>query len=108
MIFMDKYKGQKITLMSSGKIVEINECGYFKPKMTPANSIQAGGVGYIITGIKSLEDARVGDTITSADEKAKEPLPGYKEAKPMVFCGLYPVDTEEFKLLGDALEKLKQ
>ncbi len=100
-------KGQKIILMSSEKTVEVNECGYFKPKMTPANCIQAGGVGYIITGIKSLEDARVGDTITTADNKAKKPLPGYKEAKPMVFCGLYPVDTEEFKLLGDALEKLK-
>ena len=100
-------KGQKIMLMSSQKVVEINECGYFKPKMTPSTSIKAGGVGYIITGIKSLEDARVGDTITTLDEKAKDPLPGYKEAKPMVFCGLYPVDTEEFKLLGDALEKLK-
>jgi len=100
-------KGQKIILMSSDKLVEVNECGFFKPKMTPSNSIQAGGVGYIITGIKTLEDARVGDTITTPDNKAKSPLPGYKEAKPMVFCGLYPVDTEEFKLLGDALEKLK-
>jgi GTP-binding protein LepA len=100
-------KGQKIVLMSSGKIVEVNECGYFKPKMTPSDSIHAGGVGYIVTGIKSLEDARVGDTVTAADDRAKIALPGYKEAKPMVFCGLYSVDTEEFKLLGDALEKLK-
>ncbi|RAP30772.1 elongation factor 4 [Candidatus Marinamargulisbacteria bacterium SCGC AG-343-D04] len=100
-------KGQKIKLMATGKSVEVNECGYFKPKMTPSDSISEGGVGYVITGIKSLREARVGDTITSSDNPSEEALPGYKEAKPMVFCGLYPVDTEEFKLLGDALEKLQ-
>jgi GTP-binding protein LepA len=100
-------KGQKIRLMASQKKVDILECGFFKPKMTPSQSIKAGGVGYIITGIKSIKDARVGDTITGDDNPAKEPLAGYKIAKPMVFCGLYPVDTDEYKFLGEALEKLQ-
>ena len=100
-------KGQRICLMATGKQVQINECGTFKPTMTPATSLSEGSVGYIITGVKSLREARVGDTITDALDPAEEPLLGYKEAKPMVFCGFYPVDTEEFKLLGDALEKLQ-
>ena len=100
-------KGKKIKLMSTNKVVEVNECGFFTPKMTKSQKILTGSVGYIITGIKSLRDARVGDTITSADSPAKEPLSGYMEAKPMVFCGFYPVDNEAYKELGDALEKLK-
>ena len=100
-------KGKKIKLMSTNKVIEVNECGFFTPKMTKSQKILTGSVGYIITGIKSLRDARVGDTITSADSPAKEPLSGYMEAKPMVFCGFYPVDNEAYKELGDALEKLK-
>ena len=100
-------KGQKIKLMTTGKILEVNECGFFRPEMTPSPSLASGSVGYIITGVKSLKDARVGDTITSSEKPAKTALPGYQEAKPMVFCGLYPVDTDEYKLLGEALEKLQ-
>ena len=100
-------KGQKIRLMASKKKVDILECGYFKPNMTPAESIHRGGVGYIITGLKSIKDARVGDTITEEDNPIEEPLEGYQIAKPMVFCGLYPVDTDEYKMLGEALEKLQ-
>ena len=100
-------KGQKIRLMASKKKVDILECGYFKPNMTPAESIHRGGVGYIITGLKSIKDARVGDTITEEDNPIEEALEGYQVAKPMVFCGLYPVDTDEYKMLGEALEKLQ-
>jgi len=100
-------KGQKIRLMASKKKVDILECGYFKPKMTPSESINRGGVGYIITGLKSIKDARVGDTVTEDNNPIKEPLAGYEIAKPMVFCGLYPVDTDEYKVLGEALEKLQ-
>ena len=100
-------KGQKIRLMASKKKVDILECGYFKPKMTPSESINRGGVGYIITGLKSIKDARVGDTVTEDNNPIKEPLAGYQIAKPMVFCGLYPVDTDEYKVLGEALEKLQ-
>ena len=100
-------KGQKIRLMASKKKVDILECGYFKPKMTPSESINRGGVGYIITGLKSIKDARVGDTVTEDNNPIKEPLAGYQIAKPMVFCGLYPVDTDAFKYLGEALEKLQ-
>ena len=100
-------KGQKIRLMASKKKVDILECGYFKPKMTASESINRGGVGYIITGLKSIKDARVGDTVTEDNNPIKEPLAGYQIAKPMVFCGLYPVDTDEYKVLGEALEKLQ-
>ena len=100
-------KGQKIKLMATNKTAEINECGFFRPKMTSSTGIRTGSVGYIITGLKSLREARVGDTITTAEKPALEPLSGYKEAKPMVFCGIYPIETEFFKELGDALEKLQ-
>lgn len=100
-------KGQKILMMASNSTCDVNEIGYFKPAMTVSKSIKAGEVGYLITGIKTLAESRVGDTVTDAHRPAKEALPGYSEAKSMVFCGLYPVDTEYFKDLGDALEKLK-
>lgn len=100
-------KGQKIKMMASGNSFEVTELGFFTPKMTPEKSIKAGEVGYVICGIKTLEDSRVGDTITDSLKPAQDPLSGYEEAKPMVFSGLYPVDTEQFKDLGDALEKLK-
>ncbi len=100
-------KGQKIKMMATGLQFEISELGFFTPKMTPSDSIPEGSVGYVISGIKTLEDSRVGDTITDAKYSAKVPLEGYAEAKPMVFSGVYSVDTELFKELGDALEKLK-
>ncbi|RAP33526.1 elongation factor 4 [Candidatus Marinamargulisbacteria bacterium SCGC AG-410-N11] len=100
-------KGQKIKLMSTGKSYEVTDLGFFKPKMMSVNEIKQGEVGFLITGIKSLEEARVGDTVTDSKDPASEPLSGYKEAKPMVFCGLYPVNTEDYKALGDALDKLK-
>ena len=100
-------KGQKIKMMASGNSFEVSEFGFFTPKMTPENVIKSGEVGYVIGGIKTLEDSRVGDTVTDSLKPATEALSGYEEAKPMVFSGLYPVDTEQFKDLGDALEKLK-
>lgn len=100
-------KGQKIKMMATDKTFEVSELGFFSPKMTPHASIKSGEVGYIITGIKTLDESRVGDTITDARTPSQNPLPGYKEAKPMVFSGLYPIDTEQFKELGEALQKLK-
>ncbi len=101
------HKGQKIKMMSNDKTFEVLDLGFFRPGMTPAKSIEAGEVGYLTGNIKKVEDAKVGDTITDARQPAKEPLPGYKEAKPMVFCGFYPVDTTDYQILKDALDKLK-
>ncbi|MBT5954350.1 elongation factor 4 [bacterium] len=98
---------QKIKMMSSGNSFEILDLGYFSPQMTKAKTLKAGEVGYLVSNIKEIDEAKIGDTITDAKSSAKDPLPGYKEAKPMVFCGFYPVDTEEFVALQEALEKLK-
>lgn len=100
-------KGQRVMMMGNEKVFEILECGFFKGKMDPSNDISAGEVGYMISSIKKVQDARVGDTITDSRQPAPEPLPGYKESKPMVFCGFYPVDTNQFTDLQDALERLK-
>jgi GTP-binding protein LepA len=100
-------KGQKIYLMATDRTAEVLELGFFKPKMTPAKQINPGEVGYLITNIKDVGDARVGDTVTDAKQRASTPLPGYTEAKPMVYCGFYPVDTNQFTELKDALERLK-
>ncbi|MSR89085.1 MAG: elongation factor 4 [Candidatus Margulisbacteria bacterium] len=101
-------KGQRIKMMSNDRNFEILELGFFKPKMMPSpNGIQTGEVGYMIGNSKDIGDARVGDTITDYRDPAQEPLAGYTEAKPMVFCGFYPVDTNDFEGLKDALEKLK-
>ena len=100
-------KGQKIKMMATDRLHEISDLGFFKPQMTSSLSIKAGEVGYVITGVKNLENSRVGDTITDGGNPASDPLPDYKEAKPMVFCGFYSVDTDQFKELGDALDKLK-
>jgi len=99
--------GQKIKMMATDRHSEVTELGCFKPAMTPMQSLSAGDVGYVITGIKSLEDLRVGDTMTDYQQPAEQALDGYKQAKPMVFSGVYPVDTEQFKELGEALKKLK-
>ncbi|HEX2160235.1 MAG TPA: translation elongation factor 4 [Thermoleophilaceae bacterium] len=99
-------KGDAITAMQTGTQADIDEIGFFGPAMTPVDELQAGEVGYIITGIKDVSLLRVGDTLTPKARPAAEPLPGYREVKPMVFCGLFPVETDRFADLRDALEKL--
>ena len=98
--------GDEIMMMSSGKRFEVSRVGVFTPAMIDTDELRAGDVGYITAGIKGVTDSRVGDTITSAKNRAKEPLPGYREAQPMVFCGLYPVDNVDFEALKDALDRL--
>jgi len=105
-------KGEPLLAMASGARAEIDELGYFTPQMTPAERLAAGEVGYVITGIKEVSRLRVGDTLTGGGGKeggapsAKEPLPGYREIKPMVFCGLFPIDSDRYEDLREALEKL--
>lgn len=100
-------KGDRILLMASGKEYEIDELGVLSPTQKQVDELHAGEVGYLAAAIKAVADARVGDTITLAARRAKEPLPGYTEANPMVFCGLFPTDADQFEDLRDALEKLK-
>jgi len=100
-------KGERIRLFSNGKEFEVMEVGYLTPKMAKAESLSAGEVGYLIAGIKRVTDSKIGDTVTSAVKPASEPLPGYRDVKPMVFSGLYPTDTGQYEDLRDALEKLK-
>ncbi|MCF6095939.1 translation elongation factor 4 [Thermovorax subterraneus] len=99
--------GRKIKMMSTGKIFEVTEVGIFSPEMVSTDSLRAGEVGYVVAGIKNVKDTRVGDTITDAENPAKQPLPGYKKAVPMVFCGVYPSDGEDYEKLREALEKLQ-
>jgi GTP-binding protein LepA len=99
-------KGEPILAMQAGTEAEIDDIGFFGPRMTPVAGLRAGEVGYVITGIKDVSQLRVGDTLTSRARPASDPLPGYREVKPMVFCGLFPVDTDQFSDLRDALEKL--
>ncbi len=100
-------RGQKIRMMSTDLDFEVLEVGYFRPKMTKADILSNGDVGYVISNLKTVQDAKIGDTVTHANSPAKAPLPGYSEVKPMVFCGFYPVDTNDYPSLQDALEKLK-
>src|SRR5207245_1520492 len=86
---------------------EALEIGIFRPGMVPVKELQAGAVGYIATGLKSVRESRVGDTITNAGRPAPGPLPGYQPANPMVFAGLFPLNGEEYPLLRDALDRLK-
>lgn len=100
--------GDEMILMSSGKSFTITEVGYFEPgKYAPSNDLKAGEVGYIAASIKSLQDVRVGDTITLKENPAQEPLPGYKKVNPMVYCGIYSIDGSDYENLKVALEKLK-
>lgn len=100
--------GDEILLMSSNKTFIVTEVGFFEPgRYYPCEELVAGDVGYIAASIKSLSDIRVGDTITLKDNKAEEPLPGYKKVNPMVYCGLYPVDGSDYENLKVALEKLQ-
>jgi GTP-binding protein LepA len=99
-------KREPIVAMQAGTQAEIDELGYFEPEMRPAEGMAAGEVGYVITGIKDVARLRVGDTLTSWERPAVEPLPGYREVKPMVFCGLFPIDTDRYEDLRDALDRL--
>ena len=100
-------KGDRIRLMASGKEFEIDELGVLSPTQKQVEELHAGEVGYLAAAIKAVADARVGDTITLASKPAAAALPGYTEAKPMVFCGMFPIDADQFEDLRDALEKLK-
>ncbi len=97
----------KIRPMATGAIADPMEIGIFAPTMKATDRLEAGEVGYIATGFKTIRDCHVGDTITSATQPAPRPLPGYRPVKPMVFAGLYPVETDDYPLLKDALEKLQ-
>lgn len=99
--------GDEIKMMSSSKTFEVVSCGVFTPKMTQIEELKAGDVGYITAGMKNVGDVRVGDTITLKNNPSDDPLPGYKEALPMVFCGLFPIDSKDFNDMKEALEKLQ-
>jgi GTP-binding protein LepA len=100
-------KGDTIRMMSSGKNYEVIESGVFVPGPKPVDRLEAGMVGYVAASIKNVKDTRVGDTITDGDKPAAEPLPGYRQATPMVYCGLYPVEANDYDRLRDALDKLQ-
>ncbi len=97
----------KILLMSNGKVCEVQQVGVFTPAMQPVEELSTGEVGYLTAGIKRVADAKVGETITDALRPTATPFPGYREAKPMVFAGLYPVEDTGYQSLRDALEKLR-
>ncbi len=99
--------GKKIKLMATENVFEVSQVGIFSPKMESAEELSSGEVGYIISGIKSVTDTKIGDTITDVDNPAQEPCPGYKDIKPMVFCGLYPTQSHQYENLRDALNKLR-
>jgi GTP-binding protein LepA len=99
-------KNEPIAAMQTGTQADIDDIGFFTPEMRPAPGMDAGEVGYVITGIKDVTKLRVGDTLTNRENAASDALPGYREVRPMVFCGLFPIDTERYEDLRDALEKL--
>lgn len=99
--------GERIRLMAQGKEFDVEEVGVFGDGLLPQKQLEAGEVGYIISGVKNVTDTKVGDTITSAAEPAATPLPGYKEVTPMVYCGIYPADGARYEDLRDALAKLQ-
>jgi len=99
--------GDKIQMMSTGKVFQVDEVGVFRPALERGATLECGQVGFITGAIKNIGDASVGDTITLAERPASEPLPGYRKAKPMVYCGLYPTDADDYQDLRDAIEKLQ-
>jgi GTP-binding protein LepA len=99
-------RGEQIRAMQAGTEAEIDELGFFAPAMRPAPAMSAGEVGYAITGLKDVSRLRVGDTLTARERPAAAPLPGYREVRPMVFSGLFPIDTDRYEDLRDALERL--
>ncbi|EKG2070145.1 elongation factor 4 [Enterococcus faecalis] len=101
------HPGDKIQMMSNGKTFDVTEVGVFSPKPIARDYLMVGDVGYITASIKTVQDTRVGDTVTLADNPAAEALPGYRKMNPMVYCGLYPIDTSRYNDLREALEKLQ-
>jgi GTP-binding protein LepA len=99
-------KSEPIVAMQARTQADIDDIGFFAPKMTPAKGMSAGEVGYVITGIKDVTKLRVGDTLTSRERPAAQALPGYREVRPMVFCGIFPIDTDRYEDLRDALDRL--
>jgi GTP-binding protein LepA len=99
--------GMKVLLMSNGKVYEVQQVGVFTPEMRPADELSAGQVGFLTAGIKRVADAKVGETITASYRPTAHPFPGYRDAKPMVFAGLYPIEDTDYQALRDALEKLR-
>lgn len=99
--------GSKIKMMATGKSFEVIEVGAFKPRMTIVDELNVGDVGFIVAGIRHVGDTRVGDTVTDAKNPTAEPLPGYRKINPMVYCGLYPIETSDYTDLREALEKLQ-
>jgi GTP-binding protein LepA len=100
-------RGEPLKAMAQGTQFEAEELGFFSPAMTASDTLASGEVGYVITGLKDVSRLRVGDTVTSVRRPASQPLPGYKDVKPMVFAGLFPTDSDEYPALRDALERLK-
>ncbi|TAK34284.1 MAG: elongation factor 4 [Chloroflexota bacterium] len=100
-------RGDRLRMIATDRTAEALEIGAFRPSLTPMTELSAGEVGYVATGLKNVKECQVGDTITLANEDAVEPLPGYRPAKSMVFAGLYPLDSNDYLLLRDALDKLK-
>lgn len=100
-------KGQLIKMMSTGSTFDVDSLGYFAPEPTQLDELSAGEVGFCTAGMKEIGDAGVGDTVTSAENPASEPLAAYRKAKPMVFCGLYPTDGDKYQELRDAIERLQ-
>ena len=106
---MDGYikKGMRLRMMATGKEFEVTDVGCFKPQPVDIGELHAGEVGFVAGSLKDVRDVRVGDTITSVDDPAEDPLPGYRGVTPMVYCGMYPVDSSDYDNLKDALEKLQ-
>ena len=100
-------RGEKIQLMETRRSYEVEEVGIFTPEMQPTTALHTGAVGYLIAGIREIDKAKIGDTITHHTKPTATPLPGYREMKPLVFSGLYPADTNQFHALRDALDKLR-
>ena len=100
------YKGQKIKMMSTGKTFEVTKVGIFAPHPVEVESLSMGEVGFFAASIKEVRDTKIGDTVTEVDQPAAAPLPGFREVKPMVFCGLFPVETAQYEALREAMEKL--
>jgi len=99
--------GMRIRMMATGKEFGVNEVGIFSPELRPVEMLATGEVGYVAASMKNVKDTRVGDTVTDADNPATEPLPGYRKVVSMVFCGMYPAESNDYDNLRDALEKLK-
>ncbi len=98
---------QKVTIMSTGRSYQVDKVGFFSPKPVDSDALMAGEVGFVICGIKEIDGAPVGDTITETARPAAKPLPGFKNVQPRVFAGLFPVDADEYEGLREALAKLR-